>query len=281
MRHQILIAAALVALLLPSAAEAAPVTLYQAPGLSKSRNLADVPNPSAARTALGVAIGTDVQAYDADLTTWAGITPAAGIGTFLATPSSANLAAALTDETGAGRVVYNTDPGLSGGVSVGGAVAAVAVGAGGSGSNKAAFTANGGSGAISLSNYGYIFAGQLNSVDQFYLSPTGFILGSTATDVGLQATSGKALCFWGGGRTTANCDMQISAAGNGSFAGSLTVTGNTNMRTVTVSALGSAATAGARATVSDASACTFGSTPSGGGSTVCPVVANGSAWVAG
>jgi len=42
------------------------------------------------------AIGVSVQAYDADLTTWAGITPGAGVGTFLATPSGANLASALT-----------------------------------------------------------------------------------------------------------------------------------------------------------------------------------------
>ena len=41
-------------------------------------------------------IGVSVQAYDADLTTWAGITPAANVGTFLATPSGANLASALT-----------------------------------------------------------------------------------------------------------------------------------------------------------------------------------------
>ena len=41
-------------------------------------------------------IGVSVQAYDADLTTWAGITPGANVGTFLATPSGANLAAALT-----------------------------------------------------------------------------------------------------------------------------------------------------------------------------------------
>lgn len=37
-----------------------------------------------------------------------------GVATFLATPSSANLAAALTDETGTGSVVFNTNPSLSG-----------------------------------------------------------------------------------------------------------------------------------------------------------------------
>jgi hypothetical protein len=38
----------------------------------------------------------------------------ANIGTFLATPSSANLAAALTDETGTGLVVFNDSPTLVG-----------------------------------------------------------------------------------------------------------------------------------------------------------------------
>jgi hypothetical protein len=67
---------------------------------------------SAARTNLGLAIGTDVQAHDADLDTWAAITRAAGFDTFTATPSSANLAALLTDETGTGANVFATSPTL-------------------------------------------------------------------------------------------------------------------------------------------------------------------------
>lgn len=58
-------------------------------------------------TTLGLVIGTNVQAYDADLTTWAGITPGTGVGTFLATPSSANLRAALTDENGTGAALFD------------------------------------------------------------------------------------------------------------------------------------------------------------------------------
>lgn len=48
---------------------------------------------------------------DSDLTTWAGITPGANVGTFLATPSSANLYAVLTTKTGSGgTAVFSTGP---------------------------------------------------------------------------------------------------------------------------------------------------------------------------
>jgi hypothetical protein len=73
------------------------------------------------RTDLGLVIGTNVQAFDADLTTWAGITPAAGIGTFLATPSSANFLAAITNETGSGLLMFATSPDITTGFTIGGA----------------------------------------------------------------------------------------------------------------------------------------------------------------
>jgi len=70
-------------------------------------NVTGLPAAGVVGTALvSAAIGTTVQAYDADLTTWAGITPAANIGTFLTTPSSANLRAAITDESGTGALLF-------------------------------------------------------------------------------------------------------------------------------------------------------------------------------
>ena len=55
------------------------------------------------------------QPLDADLTSWAGVTRAAGFDTFTATPSSANLKTLVTDETGSGgALVFATGPTLNG-----------------------------------------------------------------------------------------------------------------------------------------------------------------------
>ena len=50
------------------------------------------------------------QPLDSDLTSWAGVTRASGFDTFVATPSSANLLALVTDETGSGSLVFGTQP---------------------------------------------------------------------------------------------------------------------------------------------------------------------------
>ena len=53
------------------------------------------------------------QPLDGDLTSWAGVTRASGFDTFAATPSSANLAALVTGETGSGALVFGTSPTLT------------------------------------------------------------------------------------------------------------------------------------------------------------------------
>jgi hypothetical protein len=51
-------------------------------------------------------------ALDADLTSWAGVTRASGFDTFATTPTSANLDALVTDDTGSGALVFATSPTL-------------------------------------------------------------------------------------------------------------------------------------------------------------------------
>lgn len=59
-----------------------------------------------------IAFAQVVQPYDADLASWAAITRAAGFDAFVATPSSANLKALVSDETGSGALVFAASPTL-------------------------------------------------------------------------------------------------------------------------------------------------------------------------
>jgi hypothetical protein len=57
-----------------------------------------------------VVLALDATLTDERLLAWAGITRAAGFDTFVATPSSANLAALVTGETGTGALMFGTSP---------------------------------------------------------------------------------------------------------------------------------------------------------------------------
>ncbi len=64
---------------------------------------------SAARTALGLAIGTNVQAYDADLTTYAGITPSADVRTVLGSATASNMRSNMGVAIGTNVQAYDAD----------------------------------------------------------------------------------------------------------------------------------------------------------------------------
>lgn len=106
----------------PAVAQGSAATkgIVQVDGTSILASSGVISVPTATGAALGISrpdgtnltITTGVVNVSASLQTWAGITPGTGVATFLATPSSANLAAAVTGETGTGALVFATSPTL-------------------------------------------------------------------------------------------------------------------------------------------------------------------------
>lgn len=129
---------------------------------------------------------------------------ASGIATFLATPTSANLAAAVTDETGSGSLVFGTSPTLA--TPVLGVAGATSLALGGAtiGTDALGIT-----GTMTIS--GAITAASVNATSTTIPANGIYLAGTNQT--GISAASGLAMTFAGSGITPAKNILSSNAAG--------------------------------------------------------------------
>lgn len=74
-----------------------------------ANNLSEITNATIARSNLGLVVGTNVQAFDADLSTYAGITPSSNIQSMLAAANYAAMRALMDVEVGVDFNAYDAD----------------------------------------------------------------------------------------------------------------------------------------------------------------------------
>lgn len=283
------------------------------------------------RTSLGLGIGTDVMAYDADLADWAGVNPssylttaaaastyltqanaattyqplaaaltswggvtrAANFDTFAATPTSANLRALLSDESGSGALLFaggalgtpasgvlTNCTGLPNASVVGlGTAALVAdntlVHLAGSETLTGDKTLSGSGTRLAFVGAagGYVGTTMRYNSGTLYLlaadSSDGFTINRGGTDIFyIGRSSGTAAVFTG----TLSAGSQLIADANGLL----------RRRTYTVGTLPSATgISGAMAFVTDSNTATFAASPSGGGGIAIWVSAANNNWYVG
>lgn len=131
------------------------------------------------------------QAGDADLDTWAGITPGTNVGTFLATPSSANLRAALTDENGTGAALFNaaTSPDFTTSITIG-SVAVPTISSTNTFTNKRITVRSGTTTSSATPTI------NTDNVDKYYLTAQAVDITSFTTNLTGTPTKGDRLDIW-------------------------------------------------------------------------------------
>lgn len=154
-----------------------------------------------------------------------------GIATFLATPSSANLAAALTDETGTGNVVLSASPTLTGTLT-----AATITASGAVTGTLFTPTATGNNGlGLAAANTPALYA----STTEFMRSTTALTTFALATTFAglLSANAGKVMVTTDGTAykgTVGSLYPQIQMGGNQSSAGRVTIGTQTNSGVINI-----------------------------------------------
>lgn len=185
-----------------------------------------------------------------------------GIATFLATPSSANLATAITDETGtAGSLVFSAGPTFTGTASF------AAITATGTINAATTYQIAAANFAVKSGNYIFLYSPGL--------ATQALSLGNAGDATNYYDNGTHLFRSAGGGSTFANLDSAGLAV-----TGKVTATTYLKSTAKTVASLTLAATAGAgaRDCVTDALAPTFGSAVVGGGAITIPVFSTGAVW---
>jgi hypothetical protein len=154
------------------------------------------------------------------LTTLATTTPGTGIATFLATPTSANLAAAVTDETGTGSLVFATSPTISNPTASTSSSSTPALIATGPTSGVDTIQIRG----TTTSSYSSIGLMDNSNIQRGSFGYGGSTAGSFSSSVFFNSSSGIPMAFGAGGSEK----MRISSAGGLSI-GTTTDAGATNL----------------------------------------------------
>lgn len=121
-----------------------------------------------------------LQPLDADLTSWAAVVRASGFDTFVATPSSANLRALLSDETGTGAAVFADSPTFTTQIT-----APLVVGGAGTGSSLSLKSTSG----AGTTDFIRLLVGNNGAVESFRVDTTGNIIKGHTTALAINASS--------------------------------------------------------------------------------------------